>query len=566
MDVMFAAPDLEALGGDNPDLDELCALLRTVPVEPAMFGLAGIAAATWHAGQDQSQHLALAEEVFAGRPVLDRLKAFLNEEPQRVVFNEQHLTILTRLLLIHGAEGDARNDLTNSQVDALLTALLGVGGLTERHADTGGPSEPLGWVPWLVRSGLYFDRSNLGSDQGRMRALFTDLATAADPNGANWCDVGTWLTEDLASFHEQLGYGYAMGAFTKALSEDVPTTDRFIGIVPDGLLEGNMEPGRVERLVAASSATRAEYVEAFAADDVDHLLWDRTPFEKRPFLRLTDGRLVLLSPRFLHSWMGEGFYYRLLDAASNRPDPARPSKSAALRFTRFHGELMERYVERLARDSHRDQVSAGVAHIATEHVYTGKDGSESKSPDLLMSYATDLVAIEVTGGRPARRTRVLSDPGLIAKELDDRVIGKLAELDRALSDVLDGLVDIPELRLDLVERIWPVLIVPATIIQSDFLWDYIRARSPELFADKATVQAPTLFSIEDFEHALAAVETGAGLPAILGTRLGSAYSRMPPSHFFARHFKADRRPAYLDEHMRRAGEEAATALNLSRPQ
>jgi hypothetical protein len=260
--------------------------------------------------------------------------------------------------------------------------------------------------------------------------------------------------------------------------------------------------------------------------------------------------------------MGEGLYYRLLDAAMQRPDPDRPTRPATLRFTRFHGELMERYVQRAAERSHTDQQRAGVVHISGEQTYTGKNRSEQKSPDLVLSYTTDLVAIAVTGGRPSRRTRVLSSPSLIEKELDDRVINKLVELRKALVDVLDGTVEIPGVQLDLVERVWPVLIVPSTIIQSDVVWSYTEKKAPDLFLHHRTIQYPALFSIEDFEAALAAVETGAGLPAILGARLASEFGRMPPSHFFQRHYKTYRRPSYLDEQLRLVGGETRSALSL----
>lgn len=567
LDAFFVAPDPEALGQTTPSLEAICETLRLVPVEPAMFGLAGIAAAAWHAGTDQEKHLKLAEEIFVGRPVLDLLRAFVKEDPHHIVFNEQHLTILMRLLLIHGADGDAKVDMTKAQVDALMTAMLAVGGLTARHGDPqDSGNEPMGWVPWMVRGGLYFDRSNLGSDQGRARALFTELFAEADPEDPNWCDLGGWMEQDLAPFAQQFAYGHAMGAFARALTADIPTTERFIGIVPDGLLAGQMDPKQVERLIDASSATRDEMVTAFAQDDdADHLLWDRTPFERRPFLRLGDGRLLLLSPRFLHSWMGEGIYYRLLDAAMRRPDPDRPDRKATLRFTQLHGELMERYVERAAERAHGDQLRAGVVHISREQIYVGEQGTEQKSPDLVLSYATDLVAIEVTGGRPSRRTRILSDPALIEKELDDRLIGKLAELDKALVDVLNGRAEIPGVRLDLVERVWPVLVVPATIVQGDMLWDYVEEHSPGLFTHHPALQPPTLFSIDDFEMALTAVDQGAGLPAILGKRLASTYARMPPSHFFARHFKSDKRTVYLHGHLRLVGTEAAAALKMSPP-
>ena len=364
---------------------------------------------------------------------------------------------------------------------------------------------------------------------------------------------------------QQFGYGYAMGAFSKALFDDVPTVDRFIGIVTDGLLAGQLDAGQVERLVAASSASRDEYVAMFVGgDDNDHLLWDRTPFERRPFFRVGDGRVLLLSPRFLHSWMGEGVYYRLLDAAMRRPNPSRPERPATLRFTQFHGELMERYVQRVAERSHADQLRAGVVQISPEQIYRGKRGTQQKSPDLMLSYATDLVAIEVTGGRPSHRTRVLSDPSLMEKELDDRVIGKLEELDRALVDVLDGTVRDPRrstrshrTRLAATHR------SSHNHPERPFVEPTSRPSHPRSLRHHPALQRPTLFSIEDFEHALAAVENGAGLPQILGTRLGSRYRRMPPSHFFQHHFQTDRRPAYVDEQLRLVFVEAQTALALA---
>jgi len=567
LDAVFVAPDPEVLGVRNPTLSEIRRMLAVVPLEPALFAVSAIASAAWHARRDQARHLELAEEIFADRPLLGLLRRFIAEDRHHVIFNEQHLTILTRLLIECGAESAPGAEMSSSELDAFLMALVGVGGLSARHADpfeTG--AKPMGWVPWLLRSGLYFDRTNLGSEHGRARALFVELAGEADSNGPNWLDLGEWMADDLLPAADQLGFGFAMGALTKALLPDVPTVERFIAIVPEGLLGGNAAPNDVERLVLACSASREEFISAFDGfDDADHLLWDRTPFEQRPFFRLRDGRLVLLSPRFLESWMGEGFYYRLLDAAMRRRDPDRPKQKATLRFTRFHGELMERYVERVTERSHIDQARAGVVRINGERAYIGKRGTEQKTPDLLLNYATDLVAIEVTGGRPSRRTRILSDPSLIEKELATRVIGKLTELDAALVDVLDGTAVIPELRLDLIQRVWPVLIVPSTLIQSEFLWDYIDTKAPSLFSHHGALQAPTLFSIEDMERALSAVEEGAGLPQILQARISSVYRRMPPSHFFERHFNSSRRPAYLDEQVRLFHAEAAAALSLRDP-
>jgi hypothetical protein len=111
----------------------------------------------------------------------------------------------------------------------------------------------------------------------------------------------------------------------------------------------------------------------------------------------------------------------------------------------------------------------------------------------------------------------------------------------------------------MLRRVWPVLVVPSTILQSEMLWENIEAAAPDLF-DHPLLQAPTLFSIEDYEHALGVVELGRGLPWLLRSRLDSVYKRMPPSHFFDAQSFDSERPRYLDRQMRKAGEEAANQL------
>lgn len=559
LDAIYVAPESEALGLAPVGLPTIGRLLADLPFEPAMMALSVISASVWFAGHDQSKHLSLAEDVFGtGRPIFEKLREFVAEGPNHLIFNEQHLTVLMRLL-VSGAssDDDGMRELTDQEVDSLLMALVGIASTISRGDAVTDPGAPADWVPFLVRSGLYFDKSNLGSDQGRAHALFVDLFGQVDPGGHCWCDLSTWMAEDLTSLQEQLGFGYAAGALTKAFDDDASLVERKIAMVIDGLLAEQLPTETTPKLVAAISADRAELAEHFAAagETLDHIIWDRTPFEQRPFLRLRDGRMILMSPRFLYSWAGEGFYYRLLDSANRRNTSGC---SISHRFTGFHGELMEDYVLALTEDSHREQIRAGAATVSSEQKYIGEDGSESLSPDLTIAYGTELATIEVTGGRPARRARVLSEPEEMLQVIR-RVIGKMEELDGAITDIFSARVSIDGIHLALLERVWPVIVVPSTILQSEMLWNHIEAEAPLLF-DDPRVQPPTLFSIEDYEHALGIVEQGQGLPWLLGARLNSVYKTMPPSHFFnLRNLDADR-PRYLDKHMRQAGDEAVDQL------
>lgn len=53
-------------------------------------------------------------------------------------------------------------------------------------------------------------------------------------------------------------------------------------------------------------------------------------------MKLADRRWLLIAPRLLETWLGDGFYYRALDIAQTRNE--------SLRFTRFFGVLVERYL------------------------------------------------------------------------------------------------------------------------------------------------------------------------------------------------------------------------------
>jgi hypothetical protein len=563
LDAMWVAPSPEALGISPIPRSKVEALVSDLPFAPSMIVLSALTGCVWAAGMDRAAQLALAEELYGEeRPILRLLRSFAAEEARHVLFSEQHLVALMRLLIAGAGPSEESRNLTEAEIDSLLMALVGIGSY---RAGPDGASETSAeasdWVGWLIRSGLYFDRSNLGSDQGRARALFVSLFEETDRDGPDWCDLAGWMAQDVGSFEDQLAFGYAMGMFARALEEDLTLAERFVLVSPEGLLAGQLPPETTARMVGAISATRDELASEFTLAGVseDHIMWDRAPFERRPFLQLDDGRMLLMSPRFLHSWMGAGFYYRLLDSASRRAPTSGRSTNSSLRFTRFHGELMEKYVVRLTIDSHQTQIRAGAARVVGEQIYAGRDGSESKSPDVVLSYATEVVAIEVTGGRPPRRARVSGEPAVVLEVVEERVIGKMRELDHAIDDILDGLVRIDGVDLALVRCVWPVVVVPSTILQTDLLWRHIEAAAPGLFAREG-VQPPTLLSIEDYERALGVVEQGQGLPWLLASRLGSVYRTMPPSHFLHRRFRGLARPRFLDSETRLAGERARGRL------
>jgi hypothetical protein len=225
---------------------------------------------------------------------------------------------------------------------------------------------------------------------------------------------------------------------------------------------------------------------------------------------------------------------------------------------------MERYVHQLTAESHRDQERAGIVRISAELAYTGAEGTERKSPDVMLDFGTDVVAVEVSGGRLPRRARILSDPSVMRDVLDQKVLTKFRELDSASVDVLEGRVPLPGLRPDLVQRLWPVVVVPSDILQGDVSWAHIDEHAPGLSSRHPAQQPPTLMSVEEYERLLALVEAGQGIPALLSRRQGSAYRRMSPSRFFGEAFPNAGRPRRVDETLRRSRAAVAALFDASR--
>ncbi|HWI97133.1 MAG TPA: hypothetical protein VNS60_13800 [Solirubrobacterales bacterium] len=274
LDAFAVAPCAEDLGIDPLTLDQVKGLISGLPFEPAMMALAVFSAGAWFAGADSAKHLALAEEIFGtGRPIIEKFREFSAAGPKHLLINEQHLAVLMRLLITGaGSDADGLRQLDDEEIDKLLGAVVAIADPinagNDRATERGSPAT---WAPYTVRAGLYFDQSNLGSDHGRARALFVDLFGVVGPESHRWCDLAA-----------------------RAARKPAPS-------------RGHRAPGRRDK---CRSRRTGRALRRSRRQLRPPGLGPR-PFEQRPFLRLGDGRMILMSPRFLHAWMGEGFYYRL---------------------------------------------------------------------------------------------------------------------------------------------------------------------------------------------------------------------------------------------------------------
>ena len=332
-----------------------------------------------------------------------------------------------------------------------------------------------------------FDHVHTGPPSARTRR-----ENAGEPQDR--CDVAEWLEQDYTlSPNDQFALGFALTAEAGALNHEQPIGERcLIGAQRlDGILEqlGLLELKR--EAMELISAPREWYVERFARGDETAMdvAWRRTPFEQRPFLRWGDGHLLLLSPRALLSWLGEGFHHRVFACAERRGDAVRK------RYQRFNGQLVEAYALDLVESVY--SAPGALRRVHGEQTYKSRGGS-SKTSDISIDCGPDLVLFEVTSARLTEKSRVLADWDSVEFDLHKLVLGRVKKLDGCITALLEGMATIPQVDGARLHRIWPVIVTAGDLVQSELLWDYVEANMGDRL-NQRQVQALTLVDLDDFE-------------------------------------------------------------------
>jgi hypothetical protein len=188
---------------------------------------------------------------------------------------------------------------------------------------------------------------------------------------------------------------------------------------------------------------------------------------------------------------------RASTTASRTPPPTartRPGRTSSRRCASRAStrQRVERYVVDVARRSHTTQERAGIVLTSGDVPYTGRDGTESRHPDLVLDFGTDLIASRSCaaacppGAHPIRAVRHARGPRRQGHQESQGARGRDA-------DPLAGLDP------DLLERVWPVVVAPSTILQTDVTWAHVHDRAPGLFSSHPALQQPTLLAINDFQ-------------------------------------------------------------------
>ncbi len=549
-------------------VDDIRARLAGVSFEPAMH-LAGFINAKVHAFRHDAQRQLRLAKILFSEGLLAALGRLVSGHPNSLPFAEQNCFVLERLLIEAAAEAPADQDLSSGEFEAIVMALLGCSSVARGVAEETAPQNSrdlLDWLSFFVQNGAYNSSRQPMGEIVRAQELFKRLAALPEFQDPR-CPIESWCFEDYGfDIGEQMTLGFAFWALTNTY-DDAEDANYPVRIKPehvDDLLSKLNWLDRREQALDVLSATRAELQAEFAETGTlpAELAWETRPIMRRPFLRCADEGLILLSPRAMQAWLGEGFHYRLLDSAQRRSteDGGRTSRA----YSAYAGRLLEAYAVELTQSVHSGARLAGSGRVFGEQPYG--PGRQKKTSDIAVDLGLDLVLVEVSASRLRADTLIIGDKERVEADLDRMLIMKLKQLDGCITALIDGDAMLPDIDMELVQRIWPVVVTAGEISQTDPLWDYVGEKAAD-YLKQPKVQPPTLLDTEDYEQLLGLVEQGSALHDLLASKNSAEYQRYELAIWLDKDPRAptlDRPPKMVDDAYVRETDLMEEALDFGR--
>jgi hypothetical protein len=580
LDQMAVFADEPAAELPVSSLAEIGAMVRAVPFESAIRGIARVTAAVYAFEWDSDAQLRLAEQIFGQGSVLDHLRAFVRREaPHGRVFAEQNLMMLQRLLIQLARPAPITTPLSETEGLILSRSVLAVTAInTHLTEQARTETAQLGdWLPFFIQNGAYNRKTRPMGEMARAQVLFGRIAKLPKLQASSHaCPIEEWMVEDYGlTIDEQLALGFALSAMTQAWTKD-ETAGSSCYIEPqnvDDLLVKLGWEDRREPALAAIAADREAFQSDFAQDGdrLSRLAWEVRPFMRHPFLLLEEGGLLLVSPRAVLSWLSEGFHYRLLDSAQRR---AGKDRKLSRNYTAFVGELVEEYALELVRSVHQGQRPVGSGRVYGEQPYGRKRGNKKgadKTSDIAIDLGLDLVLIEASGSRLRAETLLSGDMKSVTYDLERMVVKKIRQLGHCIHALLAGRAQIPadkpDVDMDRVERIWPVVVTAGNLTQTGALWQHIHSKT-EGALNQLKVQPLTLLDIDDLEALCGFIEYGHALPDMLAAKTTPPYRELELAvwvqHDPAAPPEDHSRPSYVEAVWGRAIERATAMIDMTK--
>ena len=499
--------------------EELLDVVRALPFEPSMRLLAALHRDLRFHGVSPGRQLTILHKyVGAGHPLTVAVEEVLRRKPQVVVLSHPQLFALQRLLVLEAGADEVADALSPEAASLLMHALFAVPDtiLSEAlddadhpRADSFDPADEM-WLRLFVGNGGLVNVDTPQYELARGHRLFGELASSSrarsDPD---FCPVDDWLVEAYGlDYNELQAFGIGLWTGFGTFSQE----GEFPSLVERTCYAKTLLRDRAERGFDAFVATREWYRAAFlaSAESPRRAALYHTPFLARPGLLQCDGKIAVIAPRAVETWLGvKGAYYRLLELSRLRGD------ATLRRFQRFFGRLMEWYALDVAQHAYPPLPTtlSYAGRVVGEQVYRA-GRQEKKTSDIALDLGFDLVLVEVTASRFTERSLVDADAESMRDDIARVITDKLKQLDRVITDLLDGTAELPGVEMNLIQRIWPIVALGDFVWQNPSLHIHVRAGCAGSLQQRR-VQPYILLDMEGYERMLGLVEGGGSLARFL---------------------------------------------------
>ncbi len=369
-------------------LDDLQRDAANVPFEPAFHGISLLATKLWPIWTDGEKQIELAREVWGDVPLIELFERFVEQYPAGVPFSPQQLAITQRLLIDHAREAPLSAEIAQDEILSLTRVVVYAHDLAAAHHRPieEGRASRMELLAYLMQTGAYYERPALLNTFARTNDLFLERARVdTEP----LVPLDQWSEGDYrTTLEEQLAGGFGYAASANAFVEDSAVV-----LLQPPILRDTALAERETDIAATLSAGRAWFQAEFAKGDqtVRDIAWEVTPFLRRPYLRLSDDQLIVISPTAVNEWLGQGFYDRLRESAKARKTKRRDTLSD---FGSYYGTLVEAYALDFVRSVIHEGVHGDIPY--------GRGGG-SRTPDIAIARNEDIALIEVRSRSPEVR-------------------------------------------------------------------------------------------------------------------------------------------------------------------
>ena len=496
-------------------------LTRGLPFEPAMSLLAQLAGRVEDALSGGTSQLPIAEWFFGKSELVDRYRAIAKADTKRAIFGPQSLYTLMRILIEEAYDAPITQELTTDESFQLTAAVVASNSVVARGTDEGvGPREGE-LLAYELQIGHYYSRPPWMEELTRAHEL--QRLAREEPvlrESRDFVSIDEWLARCGLTASEQWLFGFALGSSANAWDGNRHPHTPLEGIAK--VLEVAGLKDRSDAALDVLSADREGFRSAFAelAASGRRFIWELRPFNTTPFLRVDGGGLLLLGRPWMRGWLSEGFHYRAMRVAQHE-DRVRAGGSAdhVQRYTAFSGQIYETYCLELAR-----LAVPSPARVFGDERY-GKGGGQRTS-DVAFVVEKSLVLFEVNARRVGAEPLLTGDPQDATNELAKLLVKKINQLGVSIGALLADNARLPDVDMDDVQRVIPVVVSAGRLWQTEHLWAYLDgARDSEKCLSLADPRVEPMQALDasEFETVLALAERGEDIADLLARKASGLY-------------------------------------------